>query len=66
MSFTKESIPTLPQETPPAETPLAHEKDQEKEKELILDGSDEKPMLHSRLAELEQPARHVYNHATKM
>lgn len=39
----------------------------EKEKELALAGSDTpSPVFHSRLAELEEPARHVYNHTTKM
>lgn len=46
-------------------TTLAHEK--EKEKELALAGSeDPQPVFHSRLAELEEPSRHVYNHTTKM
>lgn len=42
---------------------------QEKEKELALAGSETgepSPMFHSRLAELEEPSRHVYNHTTKM
>lgn len=42
---------------------------QEKEKELALAGSEAgepNPMFPSRLAELEEPARHVYNHTTKM
>lgn len=44
-------------------TTLAHEK----EKELALAGSeDPQPVFHSRLAELEEPSRHVYNHTTKM
>lgn len=39
-----------------------------KEKELELSGDDTKPntMFDSRLAELEEPERHVYNHTTKM